>query len=261
MSYKVKGHPGPWLQQERYTFDPAEARWYRERTWAGSARAIQGQALQLRSIGIGFESILEERGVGYTFERTPLNTATGIETSDIRYEIATEFIEQDIFRHKTVSDAADAFDAALGPAGLTFRKVAEDAIDEATSAADPILNRVITHLRRGYTGFEREYIVLRRSRRIPFYGKGSAVGKARATILDGRFIYTTAQLGVPDVVAFSLPDLTALPISAWTDVQWGWRRRPSSIVYTGDFIEQSSEFILAEWSLLLYEPAAAAASW
>ena len=261
MSYKVKGNAGPHLQQERFTFDPAEARWYRERTWSGSARAIEGQAVQLRNAGIGFEAILEERGVGFSFERTPLSTPPQIATSDVRYEISTEFLEQDIFRHKTVSDDADTYDAALADGADTYRKFAEKAVDEIKASITPIQQRVTEHLRKGLTGFEREYIVLRRSRKVPYFGKASGSGFVKAAVLDGRFIYSTGQLLLPAAIGFTLPDLSALPTSDWDDVQWGWRRRPSSIIFTGDFIEQSSEFVLAEWSLLAYEIAGSDATW
>lgn len=259
MSYKVKGHPGPHLQHRRFTFDATTGTYFLERTWAGSARAIEGQSGQFRAQGISHESMIEDRGAGFSFDRQPLIKESDLPESE-RYEIATEFIEQDIFRHKTVSDDADAFDAAQGDGEVTYRKFCEDAVNDhdVGLAAGSTKERVVKHLRKGVTGFEREYIVLRRSRRIGFYGKAPLPA---ASILDGRFIYTTAQLGIPDAVAFSLPNLADLPTSDWEDVEWGWRRRPSSIVYAGDTIEQASEFILAEWSLLLYEPATGPAGW
>jgi len=259
MSYKVKGHPGPHLQNRRFTFDATTGTYFLERTWAGSAKAIEGQSGQFRVQGISHEAMIEDRGNGFSFDRQPLNKEEDLEAS-VRYEIASEFIEQDIFRHKTVSDDADSFDASLGDGDVTYRKFCEDAVTDHNVGltAGTVKARVVTHLRKGVPGFEREYIVLRRSRRVGFYGKNPL---PVASILDGRFIYTTEQLGIPDAVAFSLPDLGSLPISDWDDVAWGWRRRPSSIVYTGDTIEQASEFILAEWSLLLYEPANGPAGW
>lgn len=263
MGYKVKGTAGPILQGIRYEFDPATAELVKETSWGGSTRAIEGQVTDFRNRNLAFHSILEENGRGVTIQRTPVfNKGESLDLL-VRYEIATEFLEQDLFRHKTVSDAADAFDLAAADGADTFREEAEQGVRQKSSTSNTVLGRVVEHLRKGVTGFEREYIVLRRSRRIPFNGPAiNAIGGLpQAAILEGRFIYSTEQLGVPAAVAFSLPDLASLPQSDWVDVQWGWRRRPSNVVFEGGWIEQSSEFILAEWSLLAYEVATGPASW
>lgn len=260
MPYKVKGSAGPFIQDKRFQYDPEDARYYVETTWGGSARAIEGQSAQLRGKNKAHVSIVEPNGSGQTIERVPLAALDSNLEVTVRYEIATEFIEQDIFRHKTISDEADAFDAAQGDGEVTFRKFIEAAVEEndASITAGTVKDRVVKHLRKGLTGFEREYIVLRRSRKLPFTGVAPV---PPAAILDGRFIYSTEQLLLPEAVAFALPNLDDLPTSDWDDVQWGWRRRPSSVVFAGDYIEQSGEFILAEWSLLLYEVAQGTASW
>lgn len=260
MSYKVKGKAGPFIQDQRFSYDPSDATYYLETTWGGSARAIEGQSTDFRSRNLAHTSFLDTNGTGQTVQRTPIAVKGNDLESTVRYEIATEFLEQDIFRHKAVSDEADSYDASQGTGAQTFRKFCEAQVEEndASITEGSIIDRVVTHLRKGYTGFEREYIVMRRSRKIPFTGKGAP---PQASILEGRFIYSTDQLGIPDIVAFSLPNLGDLPASGWEDVLWGWRRRPSQIVFQGDFIEQSSEFVLAEWSLLLYEEAVGQASW
>ena len=260
MSYKVKGSAGPFFQERRFVYDPEEGSYYEETTYAGSARAIEGQSGGLRAANRGHQSVVANDGTGQTFLRTPIPLKASEFDAAVRYEINTEFLEQDIFRHNTVSDQADTDDASLSTGDVTFRKFCERAVEEHDASVDEtsVRGRVITHLRKGVTGFEREYIVLKRSRRMPWTGK---LVPPTAAILEGRFIYTTEQLGVPASVAFSLPSLDALPASEWDDVQWGWRRRPSSVVFSGDFIEQTSEFVLAEWSLLLYEVASGSASW
>lgn len=259
MSYKVKGTAGPVIQSQRLTYDPEDATFYNEVTYGGSAKAIQGLSNEFRQKNKGHYATLEDNGAGQLTLRQPIGTKVDEIESSVRYEISNEFIEIDGFRHKTVSDDADAFDIAVPEGAGTYRSIAEDAVNSgAAFAANSILGRMITHLRKGVTGFEREYIILKRSRKVPFAGLGSI---PQATILDGRFIYSTAQLGIPAAVAFALPDLSSLPASGWTDVQWGWRRRPSSVVFEGEFIEQSSEFALAEWSLLFYELAGGPASW
>jgi hypothetical protein len=259
MSYKVKGSAGPFIGPIRLVYNPEDGTYIQETTFVGSARAIEGQSAEFRNKNKGHTSLLELNGTGETTLQTPIAIkSTPEDQAPIRYEIATEFIEQDIFRHKTISDAADIYDAARAEGEDSFRKFCEKAVDEIAASADPTQERVTTHLRKGLTGFEREYIVLRRSRKLPFTGAGIV---PQASILDGRFIYSTGQLGLPAAVAFGLPDLASLPTSDWDDVIWGWRRRPSSVVFEGNFIEQSSEFILAEWSLLLYELAQTSATW
>lgn len=258
MSYKVKGTAGPIIQSQRLTYDSEDARYYIETTYGGSVKAIEGLSSQFRQKNKDHYATLEDNGAGQLTLRQPVSAKDSEIESTVRYEISNEFIEIDGFRHKTVSDEADAYDATVSTGGDTFRKRVEDGISTATSDPSNILNRMILHLRKGVTGFEREYIVLKRSRKLPYAGAASV---PQASILDGRFIYSTAQLGIPASVAFSLPDLASLPTSGWTDVQWGWRRRPSSVVFTGEYIEQSSEFALAEWSLLYYEIAAGSASW
>lgn len=258
MSYKVKGSAGPFIQDIRFSYDPEDSTYYKETTYGGSALAIQGQSAQFRAKNKGHVSIIEPNGTGQTTERTPLAVLPENLQLTERYEIATEFIEQDIFRHKAVSDAADTYDAGIASGADTFRKLAEDHVETGPPEIVSVLGRVTQHLRKGVTGFEREYIILRRSRKLPYTGIAPVIP---ASILDGRFIYTTEQLLLPTSIAFSLPPLSSLPQSDWDDVQWGWRRRPSSVVFDGDFIEQSSEFVLAEWSLLLYEIATGAAGW
>lgn len=258
MGYKVKGSAGPHLQHVRLEYDPQDGTYTQEATYSGSKAAIEGQSVQFKQKNRKHAAFIEDNGRGQLVQSTPLSSGEALEAS-VRYEIHSEFLEQDLFRHNTVSDAADVFDAAAAADGDTFRKTAEEAVNQMVSfTPGSVIARVVTHLRKGVTGFERESIVLRRTRKAPFFG-GNQV--PTVAILDGRFIYTTEQLGLPDTIAFSLPALGDLPTSDWDDVAWGWRRRPSSIVYEGAYVEQSSEFVLAEWSLLLYEPANGPAAW
>jgi len=101
-------------------------------------------------------------------------------------------------------------------------------------------------------------VVVKRSRRIP--RQSSLVNTSIATVGEGKYIYTTSQLGLPDDIAFSVPDRSALtPISS--DYVWGWRRRPSTSTIEGMFIDQNSEFILSQWSTLFYTVSQDNASW
>jgi hypothetical protein len=256
----VKGRGTPIFQGTSYRYDPSDGVYYKEDKYGGSADAIASFSSQLSTVKAGHSAEVDE-GKGTLVRRVPLATVTG--DVEERYEIVSEFIEKDLFAHPAVSDASIQYDRAIGSEGdTTFRKTAENAVENhlPSGMKSTIGNKVIKHLKNGITGYERENLVIRRYRKAP----AEQISGWPVSLLEGRYIYTTAQLGLPYGLAFEIPDITdgtLFPVSIPGEVKWGWRRRPSSSVFSREFVEQSCEFVLAEWSLLLYEESTGDASW
>jgi hypothetical protein len=260
---KVKGQGSPVFQGSQYRYDPSEGVYIRETQWAGSEKSIASLSSKYAATRIGHTAEVQN-GVGHLTSRAPLAEVTN--QVEERYELVSEFIEKDGFSHPTVSASAFAWDDTITTTGIkSFRKYVEDEVEEHQSIpfggpALVVLNRMVKHLRNGLTGYERENIIIRRYRKAP----GNNPLGWQASILDGKYIYTTAQLGLPSDVAWQLPDITdgnLFPVSIAGELKWGWRRRPTTNVWAREYIEQSSEFVLAEWSLLYYEEATGFAGW
>lgn len=257
----VKGSKAIQLVRQEYRFDPQQQTNVIEREYQGSTASALG--LYTKSVGgIDNVSVQLDGGVGRVVTQSPASIGKNAEEYTERYEVVTEFVEKDIWQIPAVAQEARIHDAAVDAGGVDgdyyYRELAEYYATKKTAglnaATYPLFAQVVRYLRDGVTGYELEYVVIKRSRRIPR-------GFSRiVSIGDGLVYYTTAQLGLPDDVAFSVPDSTALtPISS--DYAWGWRRRPSQSVIDGMYIEQSSEFILSQWSTLAYQPAGGSAGW
>ena len=256
----VKGNPGPFLVDERLVYDPATASTTRERLYEGTKSAIQFFG-KVNTLNKKDSDTRFADGMGYARVREGVEK----EATTVRYEIGVEVLEEEIWTHPDIKDEMAAFDLVavdqLGTAQESYRKRAENAVSEdidnaPDNATYPLFREVVRLLREGVTGWEKEYIVLRRYRRIP---SNLDTGSNRASLNTTSLIYTTAELDLPDDVYFNVPDTDDLASS--DGYTWGWRRRPSQVVYDGIYVEQSSEFVLAEWANLLYPLAGENSGW
>lgn len=249
----IRGHPGPHITRTGRTFNPETGIFTDEVEFTGGNAAINGLAARFRDQNRDFRVSYEE-GMAKVTVYTELQGSAILD----KYEIVWEMEQRSIWNHPTVKESMIAYDDALAAEGETFRKRAEDAVDndsDNSDILDPVFAQVVAHLRAGADTWEQEYVVLRRTRTIP-PEFASPVSIAAASL-----IYTTGQLGLPGNVLFQLPDLDALVEPDPTNFQWGWRRRPSSSTIQGQSNEQVSEFILAAWSLLYFTPATGNADW
>ena len=261
----VKGKSGPVLVGTRYITDPGTGDRMFEWEYAGSALAIQGftnsQSFKNENIDIRLEN-----GMGRAYIRAA-NSNKGNADLVYRYEISTETLETEIWSHPSVIAEAAAYNLAVASqnGARTYRQLAEDVAESVdttvnvSAATYPNWQTVVEMLRDGVTGWEKEYIVFRRTRRIPsnfVTTPSQLVANLGATSL----IYSTAQLGLPAGLSFAVPDSDSLSPSS-SLYTWGWRRRPSNITFDGSWIEQVGEFLLAEWATLFYTESASAASW
>lgn len=256
----VKGSKAIQLVRQEYRYDPQQQASIVEREYQGSTASALG-LYSKTSGGNTNVSVQLDGGVGRVVTQNPVYVTKNEEFTE-RYEVVTEFVEKDIWQIPAVAQEARIHDAAVDAGGVDgdyyYRELAEYYATKKTTGLNagtyPLFAKVVRYLRDGVTGYELEYVVIKRSRRIP---RGSA---QVASIGDGLVYYTTAQLLLPDDVAFSVPNSTSLtPISS--DYAWGWRRRPSQSVVEGMYVEQSSEFILSQWSTLAYTPSSAEAAW
>lgn len=257
----VKGSKAIQLVRQEYRYDPQQQTNVIEREYQGSTLSALGFYTKTAG-GVNNVSVQLDGGVGRVVMQSPVAGGKSGEEVTERYEVVTEFVEKDIFQIPAVAQEARAYDLTVDSAGEEsapyYRQLAEDCASNKSNvlnpAVYPFFGQVLRYLRDGVTGYELEYVVIKRTRRIP---RGSA---QVASIGDGLVYYTTAQLLLPDDVAFSVPDSTGLtPISS--DYAWGWRRRPSQSVVEGMYIDQSSEFILSQWSTLAYSPSSSEAAW
>ena len=199
-------------------------------------------------------------GGGAVPDQDPLD-----ETPTDRWTTNTNILERELWMHPIVYNAAITYDSA-NPNKFK-RQLEVFAADENpssspepygdTSALPPpyasntvasVAQEVVKELGRGVTHYEDEYLVLRRTRSI------STSYPVAMPLYSVRYIYQTAQIGMPANVAFSLPIFPPNPPQSL----WGWRLRTQQSEFVGPTrVEQVFEWVLAAWSTLLYIPATA----
>jgi hypothetical protein len=245
-----KGGAGPHLTREEPRYDSETGLRFIEQTFQGTEAAIKGMAPGLEAAGQSY-TISVTNAVWELQTRVPINDP---DTEDIdRWEISTEAHEASIFEQPDVVRAASEYDV-LPTTTSTFRKLCEDAVTDAkivltgafTQFSSDGFDAVLRHLRNGVTGFQYDFVLLRRFRKVSIE---FALGTSGQIALDeGLLIYTTAQLNVPAAVFFTLPSTP----SAFGDYRWGWKKRSQRVEIIGSFVEQTVELLFAPWSTLLY---------
>lgn len=257
----VKGANAVQLVRKEYRYDSQQEVNLLEEEYHGSTASAIGLYTKLAG-GARNVSVQLDNGIGRVVTQTPVSISKTQDVYSERYELVTEFVEKEIWQIPAVAQEARRYDSTVDATGEPeapyYRELAETCAASKTDVLDasqyPLFAKVIRYIRDAVNGYELEYIVIRRSRRVP---RGI---RRLVSAGDGLFYYTTSQLVLPDDVFFSVPDTTSLtPISA--DYAWGWRRRPSQSVIDGLYVEQSSEFILSQWSTIAYSPSTQDASW
>jgi hypothetical protein len=227
-----------------------------DRTWAGRKDAILGWAADLKESGIGY-NITAQPPVYLCSARVPVNEPTEVLALD-RYEITTEAQDKSIFELPGVIEEMLAYDASIAESAETYKARAERYVDKGLSydlPGFPLFGKVVRHLRNGVTGYQIDFLTLRRYRQID---QSYAYAGGKMTLSDGLVIYSSSQLNLPANVAFTLP-ITPADIGA--DYTWGWRMRGQRVEIVGNYAEQVVELVFAPWSLLAYEPATVNLNW
>lgn len=264
MGYLVKGWPGVTTVTVEPSYDAATGIRSIVVTYQGHRDAI-----------LDFEAEVQAAGLNYDIQQNgPVMSLTAryaaydpTVTEPTRFEISTESAELSIWQHPTVLAVTHAYDTAHAnstPARKMIEDFAEGNVIAASlpfslpipSNADiAVMNMVVRYLRAGVTGFQIDLLVLRRYRRIETVF--SAAG-GRMNLDGGSFIYTTAQLGLPSYVGFTLP---ATPSAPTADYQWGWRKRSQRLDIIGQWTEQAVELLFAPHGLLFYSSASGNLAW
>lgn len=254
MSLIWKGKQGVVLVREEPQFDAETGILQFEQTWVGSKAAVFGYANELQESGYSFR-VSNDGPVYSVITRLPQNNPA-TENLD-RWEIATQSVDKSIFEHDTIIAAAAAYDATLSANQDTFKKAVTDAADaQASFVADSVFGKCVRHLRAGVTGFQRDFITLRRFRQVDSAYAVGASGKFN--IGDDSLIYSTAQLNVPQDVAFALPNTPSDPSE---DFSWGWKRTGQRVEIVGINYEQTVELLFAPWSTLVYSASGGNLAW
>jgi hypothetical protein len=258
----IKGSKAIQLVRQEYRYDPQQQTNVIEREYQGSTLSALGFYTKTAG-GQNNVSVQLDGGVGRVVVQSPVGGSKSGEEYTEKYEVVTEFVEKEIWQIPDVAQEARQFNQFVDDNGDVddpyYKELAEQVASNklgvsVSPVTYPLFQQVVRYLRDGVTGYELEYVVIKRSRRIP---RGTS---QVAAIGDGLVYYTTGQLLLPDDISFSVPDSTTLtPIS--DDYAWGWRRRPSQSVVEGMYMDQSSEFILSQWSTLAYTPAGGNAAW
>ena len=270
MSAIVKGTASTQLVRQELRYDAQSDNVTIENEYHGSVRSALGMFARQRGYGNNVTATIDG-GTGRVVIQTPTAGEDageeGVQYTE-RYEVKIEFLEKEIWQVPNIAMEARRYNSVIDATGSESDPYYREAIEQAavnklTFTIDPVVYpyaaQVIRYVRDGVTGWETEYVVVSRSRRIP---RASYVGQstAIATIGEGQYVYTTNQLQLPYDVSFRVPDSTSLtPISS--DYIWGWRRRPSTSTIEGQFIDQTSEFILSQWSSLFYTQSSSDAAW
>lgn len=248
----IRGKPGPHITQTGVAYNPETGITTQDVEYSGSNLAISGLAITFANRNREHRGDYEG-GLARLTVSTPVQSAPTLD----KYEILWEMEQREIWSNPTVMAAAKAYDDALVNVGdQTFRDIAEQAVEGKIGLTPTgVMAQVIANLRAGYTGYEQEFIVLRRTRTLP-PDEISPMNLSAASL-----IYTGAQLLLPADVLFVLPNPAVLYNPDPDNFLWGWRRRPSSCTIQGQSAEQTSEFLLAMWSLLDYAAATENADW
>jgi hypothetical protein len=247
------------ISDEPY-YDAESGLKYSDRVWAGRKDAIEGFANDLEESGIGYQ-IGAQPPVYTVSARIPFNEPT-TEVLD-RYEITTEAQDKSIFEVPAIVEDALAHDSQIPIPSKSYRQYAEDFTGEPQTDSPSLIgvgavdrfDSVVRHLRNGVTGYQIDFIVLRRFRQIDL-AYGYAGG--RMNLSEGLEIFSTAQLNLPSSVAFVIP---ATPNAIGSDYEWGWRIRGQRVELSGNYVEQTFELVFAPWSLLVYTPATSSLQW
>jgi hypothetical protein len=266
MSAIFKGQAGVILVAEEPAYDADSGTDMFDTTWAGSRAAIFGLATDLRAQGISFRTT--QSGPVYMLTaRVP--TVQPDEVPPDRYEIGTETVSRDLFAHPSAVAEAANYDSRISDADQTFRGWAEDAAANRRSFQAglwPVQESIVRHLKAGVTGFEVNFIRLRRFRQCPIE---YANGAGRFALSASRLVYSTSQLNLPSAIAFRIPPMPSdAPFvfikpdgTRIQDFAWGWKRTLQSCQIVGDYVEQTVELVLAPWSTLAYERATGPLAW
>lgn len=265
----LKGTNSLVYSRTEYRYDPAtRSRWADEIYTGSKAAAIGG--FNSSSSGNNQVAASVEDGHGTLTISRPLTDPNEDFVPD-RYEVMHEFVEKELWSIPGVIAEAALYDATVSVGEApTYRKRAEEAaeaFDNGTgieAATYPLWHKIVRYLKNGVTGWESEYVVLRRSRRVS-RAQGNRGVDNRTTIGDSLSVYSTAQLDLPSDVLFTVPDSVAFNNSMsdaeLEDYFWGWRRRPSTSVFEGIHADQTNEFIFSQWMNMRYTPATSNAAW
>lgn len=260
MSANFKGRQNASLISEEPAFDAETGATQFDQTFAGSKEVIFGLARSFEEDGISYR--VSNTGPVYSIvARVPQIQSIPPD----RYEISTESQDKSIFEHPDVIfDAAD-YDEAVGSGAQFYRDLCEKSVHEPQQIndgnfSDPVnqratMEKVIRHLKNGATGFQIDFIVLRRFRQVDI--KFANAG-GKFNLADSSLLYSTAQLNLPQEVAFQLP---ASPADPSTDYSWRWKRRGQRVELVGTLVEQTVELVFAPWSTLLYTNATGDLNW
>lgn len=252
-----KGYQGVTLHAEEPYFDAETGSLWVDVTYKGSRNGILDVGGDMRAQGVSYQC--SQDGPVHTL-RAKVPTIINTENPQDRYEITTEAQDKSIFEHPDAIAAADGWDSTIAEGDDTWRKSIEDAVEADGTGLfrgvnDTVEGKVIRALRAGVTGWQIDFIVLRRFRQVAIEYAQNA---GKISLDDGQYIYTTAQLNLPQTVYFNLPDTPADPSD---DYKWGWRKRGQRVEIVGNFAEQTVELVFAPWSLFLYTESSAALAW
>lgn len=258
MSEIWKGTVGPVLLAEEPMHEASTGESAVDVTYQGSRNAIFGLTPGFEAQGVSYR--ISQSGPVYTLTARIPTSLGVIETPPDRYEISTESQDKDIFEHPLVVYEMNIYDPSLVEGEKTYRKLAEEFVEKGKEAFDnqvyPNFGKLIRHLKSGVTGYQIDFLVLRRFRKVALDYGNSPVG--RISLDSGLFIYSTGQLNLPQDIAFTLP---ATPSDPSSDYSWGWRKRGQRVEIMGNYAEQTVELVFAPWSTLLYENATGDLSW
>ena len=174
-----------------------------------------------------------------------------------RWGIRTELIVKPIWELTSVQIEVEAGLLDGWGSACDYRDGIERAVNDGTPlpaaySLYPVSSKVLTELRRGVTGYEHDYTIVKRVANFDF-----KTPPAPLIMGTGNLIYTSAQLIAneqpPSDILFQMPtsDPTPSPGS-----MWGWRLTSQDGEITNALTgSHTTEWTYAEWSLFPYTAA------
>jgi hypothetical protein len=254
MAATWKGTKGPLLVRDEAEYS-AEGGFRVTKEFHGEKQAIYGMVPSFKRKGISFR--ISRIGGGPTYSMTAVWQDSPASGDDgIVWSITTETLQKSIY---DLPEINTEIEASARPSSLRRaiqrafedgnQTIQDDFSDDQGGTYDqatyPNSYVALKELRRGAEFFEDETLVLRRRKTVSVLRTPIPM---RLNI--GQYIFSNAQLGLPNNVGFTLPDLSVQPTKP--ESQWGWRLRGHQSEFVGESLEQIHEFVLASWSTNIY---------
>lgn len=219
-----------------YIFDPIQGRRIVER-YRGKVDILAGRLGQYENSGTEYHLIKDREPFA------ELSVTRRFDSGETyRWELTAEVLEKDIFTFPAYANEMDANGKGA------YKRAILDAVDQETGLpTTPINYAAMTYakeiydlLLQGQTHYITKRFVARRQRTIT-----GASGPVPIVAYPQDYVFTTAQVGFPNDILWSLPNQASL--TAPPRHRWGWLVMGARSEWEGSNVVQTHELVFAAW--------------